>query len=165
MLLLWQRVAKLKTAGRNSNESSELSPSHKGEARMPHYHFNVKRREGTLLDPDGMNLPDEAAARGHALHVMSELMRNANVRTRAWRLTVIDENRGACFEFLFASYDDSMAHLTPELRTSVETICRRHALLTDAIVDVRTTMLQLKGTLARSDRRPYVAAENGRDCS
>ena len=55
-----------------------------------------------------------------------------------------------------------MAHLTPELRTSVETICRRHALLTDAIVDVRTTMLQLKGTLARSDRRPYVAAENGR---
>ena len=132
---------------------------------MPHYHFNVKRREGTLLDPDGMDLPDEAAARGHALHVMSELMRNANVRTRAWRLTVIDENRGACFEFLFASYDDSMAHLTPELRASVETICRRHALLTDAIVDVRTTMLQLKGTLARSDRRPYVAAENGRDCS
>jgi hypothetical protein len=64
------------------------------------YHFNVKRREGTRLDPDGMDLPDEAAASEHALHVMSELMRNANVRTRAWRLAVIDENRGACFEFL-----------------------------------------------------------------
>ena len=132
---------------------------------MPRYYFTLKRREGTLLDPDGMDLPNEAAAREHALHVMSELMRNANVRTRAWRLTVIDENRGACFEFLFASYDDSMAHLTPELRTSVETICRRHALLTDAIVDVRSTMLQLKGSLARCDRRPYLAAGNDRDCS
>ena len=131
---------------------------------MPHYHFNVKRREGTLLDPDGMDLPDEAAARGHALQVMSELMHNANVRTRAWQLAVTDQNRRSCFELLFASYDDSMAHLTPEFRSSVETICRRHALLTDAIVDVRTTMQQIKGTLARSDRRPYLAAENGRDC-
>jgi hypothetical protein len=132
---------------------------------MPSYYFNLKKREGTLLDADGTNLPDEAAARKHALHVMGELMRHANVRTRGWRLAVIDENRRTCFELLFASHDDSMAHLTPEWRTSVETICRRHALLTDAIVDVRTTMLQIKGTLARSDRRPYVAAENGRDCS
>jgi hypothetical protein len=132
---------------------------------MPSYYFNLKRREGTLLDADGTNLPDEAAARKHALHVMSELMCHANVRTRGWRLDVIDEHRRSCFELLFASHDDSMAHLSPELRTSVETICRRHALLTDAIVDVRTTMLQIKGTLARSDRRPYVAAENGRNCS
>jgi hypothetical protein len=29
---------------------------------------------------------------------------------------------------------------------------------------VRTTMLQIRGTLARSERRPYVAADNGRDC-
>jgi hypothetical protein len=131
---------------------------------MPRYYFNVKRRDGTLLDPDGTDLRDEAAAREHAHQVMSELMRNANVRTRAWQLAVMDQNRRSCFELLFASYDDSMAHLTPELRSSVETICRRHALLTDAIVDVRTTMLQIKGTLARSDRRPYLAAENGRDC-
>ena len=73
---------------------------------MPRYYFTLKRREGTLLDPDGMDLPNEAAAREHALHVMSELMRNANVRTRGWRLAVIDENRRSCFELLFASYDD-----------------------------------------------------------
>jgi hypothetical protein len=131
---------------------------------MPRYYFNVKRREGTLLDPDGTDLPDEAAAREHAHQVMRELMPNANVRTRAWRLAVMDQNGRSRFELLFASYDESIAHLTPELRSSVEIICRRHALLVDAIVDVRTTMLQIKGTLARSDRRPYVAAENGRDC-
>lgn len=131
---------------------------------MPRYYFNLKRRGGTLVDTDGTDLPHEAAAREHALHVMSELMRNANVRTRAWRLAVMNQDRQSCFELFFASYDDSMAHLTPELRLSVELVCRRHALLTDAIVDVRTTMLQIRGTLARSERRPYVAADNGRDC-
>lgn len=131
---------------------------------MPRYYFNLKKREGTLVDPDGTDLPDEAAAREHALQVMSELMRNASVRTRAWRLAVMDQDRRSCFELLFASHDDSIAHLTPELRSSVEIVCRRHASLTDAIVDVRATMLQIRGTLARSERRPYVATANGRDC-
>jgi hypothetical protein len=138
--------------------------SHKDEAHMPHYYFNLKRRDGTLVDPDGLDLPDQSAAREHARQVIDELMRNANVRTRGWRLAVMDQDRQACFELLFASYNDSMAHLPPELRSSVELVCRRHASLTDAIVDVRTTMLQIRGTLARSDRKPYVAAENGRDC-
>jgi uncharacterized protein DUF6894 len=131
---------------------------------MPRYYFNLKRRDETLFDPDGTVLPDQAAAREHALHVIHELMRNAGVRTRPWRLAVMDQDRESCFELLFASYDDSIAHLTPELRSSVEMACRRHALLMDAIVDVRTTILQLRGTLARSDRKPYVAVENGRDC-
>ena len=128
------------------------------------YYFNLKRRDGTLVDPDGLDLPDQTAAREYALQVMSELMRNANVRTRAWRLAVMDQDKQSCFELLFASYDDSMAHLPPEFRSSVEMACRRHASLMDAIVDVRTTMPQIRGTLARSDRKPYVAAEDGRDC-
>ena len=131
---------------------------------MPHYYFNLKKRDGVLLDTDGMDLPDEAAARKHAHQVMRELMHNANVRTRACRLAVMDQDRRPCFELLFASYDDSMAHLAPELRSSIEMVCHRNASLTDAIVDVRTTIRQLKSTLARSDGRPYVAAENGRDC-
>jgi hypothetical protein len=131
---------------------------------MPRYYFDLKKRDETLYDNDGADLPDEAAARDHALRVMSELMRNTNARTRSWRLAVMGQDRQSCFELLFASYDDSMAHLTPELRSSVELVCRRHASLTDAIVDVRTTMLQIRGTLARSESRPYVAADNGRDC-
>ena len=131
---------------------------------MPRYYFHLKRRADTLFDTDGTDLPDEAAARDHALGVMSEVMRNANVRTRAWRLAVMDQDRQSCFELFFASYDDSMAHLTPELRSSIELVCRRNASLTDAITDVRATMLQIRGTLARSEGRPYVAADNGRDC-
>jgi hypothetical protein len=131
---------------------------------MPRYYFSLKRRDGTLVDPDGLDLPDQATAREHALQVIDELMRNANVRTRGWRLAVLDQDRQSCFELLFASYDDSMAHLSPEFRSSVEMAYRRHASLTDAIVDVRTTLLQIRGTLARSDRKPYIAAENGRDC-
>jgi hypothetical protein len=79
-------------------------------------------------------------------------------------MAVMDQGKQSCFELLFASYDDSMAHLPPEFRSSVEMACRRHASLMDAIVDVRTTMPQIRGTLARSDRKPYVAAEDGRDC-
>jgi hypothetical protein len=131
---------------------------------MPRYYFSLKRRDGTLVDPDGLDLPDQATAREHALQVIDELMRNANVRTRGWRLAVLDQDRQSCFELLFASYDDSMAHLSPEFRSSVEMAYRRHASLTDAIVDVRTTLLQIRGTLARSDRKPYIAAEDGRDC-
>jgi hypothetical protein len=115
------------------------------------YYFDLKNSEGTLLDTDGTELPDECAAREHACQVVLELMRNASVRRRMWRLTVSDQDRMSCFECLFASHDDSMAHLTPELRSSVEMVCREHGALTDAIVDVRATILQLRGTLARSD--------------
>lgn len=118
---------------------------------MARYYFDLKNSEGTLLDTDGTELPDERAAREHACQVVIELMRNASVRTRMWRLTVSDQDRMSCFECLFASHDESIAHLKPELRSSVETVCREHAALMDAIVDVRSTILQIRGTLARSD--------------
>jgi hypothetical protein len=124
---------------------------------MARYYFDLKNSEGTLLDTDGTELPDETAAREHACQVALELMRNASVRTRMWRLTVSDQDRMSCFECLFASHDESIAHLTPELRSSVETVCRGHAALTDAIVDVRSTILQIRGTLARSDETVNVA--------
>jgi hypothetical protein len=125
---------------------------------MARYYFDLKNSEGTLLDTDGTELPDEGAAREHASQVVLELMRNASVRTRMWRLTVSDQDRMSCFECLFASHDDSMAHLTPELRSSVEMVCREHTALTDAIVNVRATILQLRGTLARSDAIANAAA-------
>jgi hypothetical protein len=88
-------------------------------------------------------------------------MRNAHARTRLWRLAVSDENRRPCFELLFADYDESLSHLLPELRLAVEKVQRKHVALLDAMVDVRMTLLQVKGTLARANRRPHVAAVNG----
>lgn len=122
---------------------------------MPLYYFNVINCEGTLLDPEGTELPDHEAARGHAHQVMLELMRNASTQTRLWRLAVSDHNLLPCFECLFASHDESIAHLTPDLRSSVETACRKQVALTDAIIDVRASILQLRSTLARSDAIPH----------
>src|SRR5436305_877044 len=130
----------------------------KHEAWMPRYYFDLKNSDGTLLDPDGTELPDEVAARDHARQVVIELMRNASMRTRMWRLTISDQGRMSCFECLFASHDDSIAHLTPELRSSVETVCHEHAALIDAIVNVRSTILQIRDTLSRSDAIANVAA-------
>jgi len=118
---------------------------------MPRYYFNLKNSEGTLLDHEGTVLPDLEAARAHARLVMLELMRNANKQTRTWRLVVSDHNLLPCFECLFASHDESIAHLPPDLRSSIETAYGKQAALTDAIIDVRASILQLRSTLARSD--------------
>jgi hypothetical protein len=121
---------------------------------MPRYHFNVINCDGTLLDPEGTELPDVEAAREHAHQVMAELMRNASTRVRLWRLAVSDHNMLPCFECLFASHDTSIAHLTPELRSSIEMACRKQVALTDAIIDVRASILQIRSTLERSDATP-----------
>jgi len=128
---------------------------------MPRYYFNIKKREETLPDRYGTDLPDEAAARDHARRVVVELMRNGHAGIRGWRLAVTDEDRRQCFELLFVSYDDSLSHLMPELRSSVETVHRKHASLTDAIVDMRMTLLQVKSTLARANDMPHIAAVDG----
>src|SRR5215470_10580938 len=124
---------------------------------MPRYYFNVKNSEGTLLDHEGTELPDQEAAHAHARQVMLELMRNASSGTRMWRLAVNDHNMTPCFECLFASHDESIAHLGPELRSSVETAYRKQAALTDAIINVRASILQIRSTLARSDAVPHLS--------
>jgi len=121
---------------------------------MPRYYFSLKNSEGTLLDQEGTVLPDQEAARAHARQVMLELMRNAGKRTRTWRLVVSDHNLLPCFECLFASHDESMAHLPSELRSSIETACGKQAALTEVIIKVRASILQLRSTLARSDAVP-----------
>ena len=128
---------------------------------MPTYFFNLKNAEGTILDPVGTDLPDEHAAWEHARIVANEIMRHREARTRFWRLQVADGNRDACFDLLFANIDDSIRHLSPELRGSVENLCAKSASLCETIHAVKLTLLQMKGTIARSERAPYIAAING----
>jgi hypothetical protein len=128
---------------------------------MPIYFFKLKTGEGTIRDPDGMELPGEAAAREHARLVACELMQHRQLRTRSWRIGICDSEGRRCLELLFASVDDSMCHLTPELRGSVESLCAESASLAEAINTLKLTLVQVKGTIARSDRAPYLAAING----
>ena len=128
---------------------------------MPRYFFKLKDGHRSIRDPDGTELPDESSARGHATRVARELMKNCENRTRTWRISVCDRDDTPCFELLFASVDESIAHLSPELRTSVEDVCGKTASLNDAINQVHTTLLQVRGTIAQAERAPYLAALDG----
>jgi hypothetical protein len=132
-----------------------------GTQTMPVYYFNLKDVQGIHIDPEGTELPDDAEALEHARQVAQELMQRREARTRAWRLQACDAERNVLFELLFATVDHPMQELHPVLRQTVETVSARTAGLSDAICDVRTSLYQLRGTLAKSDGAPYLAALNG----
>lgn len=59
---------------------------------MPRFHFHV-HDERDFLDPDGIELPDEAAARIEAVRLAGGILRDEAshvVRAGAWNLEVTD---------------------------------------------------------------------------
>jgi hypothetical protein len=128
---------------------------------MPTYYFNLKGHQGRYLDPHGTELPDDAQAIEHGRQVALELMHRRETRTRSWRLEVCDALRTPIFELLFAAVDPKLAELPPTWRATVEELSARTGGMVDAIVNVRTTIYQLKGTLAKCDREPYLATLDG----
>jgi Domain of unknown function (DUF6894) len=128
---------------------------------MATYYFNLKGHHGRYVDPHGMELPDLGQAKEHARQVALELMHRRELKTRSWRLEVCDAGRMPVFELLFATVDPMLAQLPPTLRIRVEELSARTGGMVDAIVDVRNTLHQLRSTLARSNREPYLAAVDG----
>jgi len=129
---------------------------------MPHYHFNLKTALDTIHDLEGMELPDERSARSHAGEVARELTTNRDLRAmRLWRLSVCDGYGKSHFELLLAPLHPSICQLPSEIRASVEDLCQKTASLNDAIKAVRMTVFQVRGTIARSEGMPYVAALDG----
>jgi hypothetical protein len=90
---------------------------------MPLYYFNLKQSSSVIRDPEGTELPDEAAALEHATAVARELMQNNKKRTRAWRLQVCDARRGFRFELPFASVEDKFTHVPPDMQASLRNAC------------------------------------------
>ena len=129
---------------------------------MPRYFFNLKTRDGTILDQDGTDLPDDSAARRHAELVARELMVNREASTRDWRLDVRDSNERPCSDLLFATIDDSMSHLAPQLRSSLEHLCASSAAFAETIHALRLTLLEVSATIARDEGTLHLAAVNGR---
>ncbi len=128
---------------------------------MPIYFFNLKTTNIVVQDPDGTELADESSAREHARQVACELMRRREPQSRSWRIEVRDSQRRHCFELLFASIDESIAPLGPELRHLIENLHRKQASLIDAIAAVRLSLVQIQATIARSKRMPFLAAVDG----
>jgi hypothetical protein len=128
---------------------------------MPLFYFNLRTDGGVIPDPNGTELSDQAAARKHAQAVACELMRNAAVEVRLWRLEVTDAEHRTGFGFVFAQFDERLMHLKPAFRATVVDGCAKAASLREAMLDVHHTLLQVKGTIARSKGLPYVAAIDG----
>ena len=128
---------------------------------MPLYFFNLKTAEATIRDPDGTDLPNDSSAWEHARRVACELMQHRQPHTHSWRMDVCDSEGRQCVDLLFASVDHSIDHLRPELRSSVEDMCAKSSSLSETIRAVTLTIAQVRGTIARSEGAPYLAAING----
>jgi hypothetical protein len=128
---------------------------------MALYYFNVNDGRRVLLDTEGTDLPDDAAAREHAIQVARELMRNARPQVRNWRVRVQNSDREVRADLLFASVDDRLDILSGELRQSVERVHGGVASLEDSIQTVRMSLHRVRATLARAEHTLYVAAIDG----
>jgi len=89
-------------------------------------------------------------------------MSNREASTRAWRLEVRDSSERRCSNLLFATIDDSMSHLTPQLRSSLEHLCASSADFAETIHALRITLLEVRATMARAEGALHLAAVNGR---
>jgi hypothetical protein len=128
---------------------------------MTRYYFTLHTRDDAVFDPNGVDLPDESSARHYAEMIAHELMAHREAFTRSWRLDVRDSHGHPCFRVLFATVDQTLSHLSPDLRGSLEKYCSSSASLAEAIRAVRLTLLEVKTTLARAEGVPHLAAVNG----
>jgi len=128
---------------------------------MSTFFFDLNDGLGIVRDLDGADLRDAAAARAHAERVARELLRHAESKRRGWRLRVRDQNGGVIFELLFASVDESLNHLAPGIKASIEDVHVKAGALSDTIRDVRHSMAQLRATMRRSNKTPWLAAIDG----
>lgn len=126
---------------------------------MVRYYFNLKERNGLIVDPDGTELSSDEQAREHATQVAMKLMRHRGAETKAWRLQVCDTDRHPRFEVLFATL--AADHLPHDLRQTVVGLSSGFASLYDTISDLRMTLRQIDTTMARAQGLPHLAALNG----
>jgi hypothetical protein len=119
---------------------------------MSLYYLILKAAGEAVPDREGLEFPDVEAADAHARIVARELMRNREIKTRSWRIAVCDQDLQPCSEVLFATVDDSIAHLQPPFKKAVEGLSRSTATLFDAIERVQTSLCDAKETIARADQ-------------
>jgi len=118
---------------------------------MPFYHFILKTGDDLIPDRDGGEWPSEAAARKEAALVAQELMRNQReVKRRAWRIEIRDQDLRPCSELLFAEVDETISHLPPELRDTYIVTSRRMAACFDTLQALHETRAKVAETLSRA---------------
>jgi hypothetical protein len=124
---------------------------------MPRFHFHLRARGKIHQDPDGMDLPDIAAAREHASAVARELMRHSDSGTRHWSICVENTSGEREFDLFFAEIDPSLTAYPPQMRLMVIQTSRRLGALTEAIYAARATQVETRVLIARARGKPQLA--------
>jgi hypothetical protein len=125
---------------------------------MPRYTFELHSGQSPVRDDAWFTDRERACA--HARHVARELMYGCELRTRSWRLDVYEN--GECVSRLpFASIDETLDHLQPGLRKTVERSRDRLLGLHETMSSARATLRESRALVARSRGKPYLATEAG----
>jgi len=87
-------------------------------------------------------------------------MYGCELRTRSWRLDVYEN--GECVSQLpFASVDETLDHLQPALRKTVERSNDSLLALHETLSSARATLRESRALVARSRGKPYLATVAG----
>jgi hypothetical protein len=131
------------------------------ERPMPVYTFELRDGGEPTADESGVILPDREHALAYAHDVVRELLKGREKEARTWRLNVYEDSAGRVFEIPFATLDQTLDGLQPELRRTIEVFSERHWSLREAFYDARATVRESRALIAMSRGKPYLAAERG----
>jgi hypothetical protein len=126
---------------------------------MPNYTFQLRDGSDPIEDEVGVTLTDRQDAYHYARGVVRELMSGRETQTRTWRLDVYENSAQRVFAITFASLDDTLDHLRPELRVLIEGLCDRDRSLREA---EQSAARELRARHARARRKPYLITHLGK---
>jgi hypothetical protein len=129
---------------------------------MPLYTFELRDGFCGIADTIGVSLADRDQALCYAHEVVRELMGCCEKQTRTWQLDVYEDHDQRIFEIPFARLDETLDHLDPGWRRTIEDSCNRSLLLRETCSAARITMRESRALVARSRGKPYLATEGGK---
>ena len=141
-----------------TRQKRDLEEESKG-SKMPNYTFELRDCFDPIEDDVGVILTDRQDAYQYARGVVRELMSGREAQTRTWRLDVYENSEERVFAIPFASLDETLAHLQPELRVLVEGLCERDRRLCEA---TQSALRESRARLARSRGKPYLITNLGK---
>lgn len=126
---------------------------------MPNYTFALRDGSDPIEDDVGVILPDREGAYQYARGVVLELMSGREAQTRTWRLDVYENTAECVFAIPFASLDETLASLPPELRALAEGLCECDRMRREA---AEFALRESRAIRARSRGKPYLITNLGR---
>jgi hypothetical protein len=120
---------------------------------MPNYTFALRDGSDPIEDHTGVILTDREDAYQYAQGVVRELMTGREAQTRTWRLDVYENSAERIFEISFASLDQRLKDIRPQLCVLVEALREQERADCE---DARIVLRESRAPSARWDSKPYL---------